>query len=310
MGMFLGGGLLLGSLMMAQWSAAATYHVAPGGADNNPGTADQPFRTVRVGVQALASGDTLYLRAGTYGESIDSGLPTGTSWSDAPLIAAYPGETVRIRGIAVGSYVQYIIFDGLILDSGDAESFRLWIEGAHHIRVQNCEIRNARLSGVALFASFNEIINCKVHDNGSTDFDHGLYITGSNNLVEGSQIYHNAGWGVHIYTGTGSGADNNIVRDNEIYENAWVGARGTGIILSSGTGNIAEGNRIWSNHDGIHIDYGSIGSQAFNNEVYDNQQYGIIIGDGSQGAVVYGNKVYDNSGGNIVNYGSGSSISQ
>ena len=128
MGTLLGGGLLLGSLMMAQWSAAATYHVAPGGADNNPGTADRPFRTVRAGVQALAPGDTLYLRAGTYAESIDSGLPTGTSWSDAPLIAAYPGETVQIRGIGLASsYVQYIIFDGLILDSGGAESFHLYV---------------------------------------------------------------------------------------------------------------------------------------------------------------------------------------
>ena len=94
--------------------------------------------------------------------------------------------------------------------------------------MQNCEIRNSRLSGVALFASFNEIINCKVHDNGSTDFDHGLYISGSNNLVKDSEIYNNAGWGIHIYTGTGRGANDNIVRGNEIHNNARAGNRGPG----------------------------------------------------------------------------------
>jgi parallel beta-helix repeat protein len=149
-----------------------------------------------------------------------------------------------------------------------------------------------------------------VHHNGVTDFGHGLYLWGSNNLVTGSEIHDNAGWGVHISTGTGSGADNNVVRDNEIHENAQAGGRGNGVLLSSGTGNIAEGNHIWRNQGGVDVDYGSSGAQVSNNEIYDNRQYGIYIGAGSQGTEVRDNDIHDNSGPDIIDNGSGSSINR
>jgi nitrous oxidase accessory protein NosD len=314
----LGGGLLLGSLMMAQWSAAATYYVAPDGADDNPGTADQPFRTVYAGVQVLAPGDTLYLRAGTYQESLIDTIPSGESWDNPVTVKAYSGESVTLRPLSFGMPLafgtpdsRYVIVDGLSLDAANNDAAVVWIGGGtHHIRLVNCELKNSLTSGLMVSGQDHEFINLNVHDNGSTDFDHGLYIWSSNNLVEGSKIYHNAGWGVHIHTGTGSGADNNIVRGNEIYENAWAGARGPGIILSSGTGNIAEGNRIWGNQGGIQIDYGSENAQAYANEIYDNNGYGISIGAGSQGAVVHDNNVYDNPGGDILDNGSGSIISR
>ncbi len=318
MGVLLGGALLLGSLMMAQWSAAATYYVAPNGNDGNPGTIDQPYRTVNAGVRVLAPGDTLYLRAGTYQESLYNAISGGTSWNNPVTVKAYSGETVTLRvqnspnGVLYFSAPnsQYIVIDGLSLDAANSPTAVVYIEGdAHHIRLVNCELENS--SFVGLYGGRDsEFINLNVHDNGVTEFGHGLYIWTSNNLVEGSQIHHNAGWGVHIYTGTGSGADNNTVQDNEIYENARAGGRGTGILLSSGTGNIAEGNRIWGNQGGVDIDYGSIEAQVFNNEIYDNQQYGIYIGNGSQGAVVHDNNIHDNSGADIIDNGSGSSINR
>jgi parallel beta-helix repeat protein len=300
MSTLLRGGLLLGSLMMAQWSTAATYDVAPNGNDANSGTANQPFHTVRAGLQALAPGDTLYLRAGIYAaEDINTGL-TGTSWSDAPVIAAYPGETVQMGVIGLGPDVQYLIFDGLIFDG-------LWIE-ANHIRVQNSEIHHGVVSGVYLFGSFNEIINCEVHDNGSTEFEHGLYITGSNNLVEGSQIYNNAGWGVHMYNGSGQGTNDNIVRGNEIHNNAQAGDRGPGIILSSGSGNKAYDNVIWENEGGIDIAYGASNTHVYNNTIYRNNQYGIAVGAGTSDAIIENNNIYENAGPAIVDAGRGTII--
>src|SRR6476660_9411440 len=104
---------------------AATYYVATTGNDSNPGTANQPFRTIVRGVKVLRAGDRLYIRSGTYGEHIDSNaltIPTGTSWSDAPIISGYPGERVIL---APGSaqiinlphaYIQYVSFENLVLD--------------------------------------------------------------------------------------------------------------------------------------------------------------------------------------------------
>ena len=53
-------------LMLSQASiAATTYHVSPNGLDNNPGTQSQPWSLHKAN-QALQSGDTAILHAGTY----------------------------------------------------------------------------------------------------------------------------------------------------------------------------------------------------------------------------------------------------
>src|SRR5262249_57275556 len=57
---------LLGSLMHAQKSEAATYYVDTNGSDSNPGTEEQPFQTLSTGVLVLSPGDTLYVKNGTY----------------------------------------------------------------------------------------------------------------------------------------------------------------------------------------------------------------------------------------------------
>ena len=60
-------------------AGATTFHVALGGNDGNPGTFEDPFRTLTKGVSVLAPGDTLYIRGGVYGEPI-SNPPGGSSW--------------------------------------------------------------------------------------------------------------------------------------------------------------------------------------------------------------------------------------
>jgi pectate disaccharide-lyase len=319
--------MLLGSFFSVPWSFAATYYVAPGGDDANPGTAAQPFRTITNGARILGPGDTLHIREGTYLESYIDTIPGGASW-DAPVtVAAYPGERVTIRGSLgfQGPTTAYIIIDSLILDGGDLERGQWWplvqvqwsqspADAAHHIRVQNSEIMNGPASGIVTYcgAEHNEFINLKVHNNGTNDFDHGIYIASANNLVEGSDIYQNSGWGVHVYDGgpCSDQVSNNMVRSNQIHDNAAAGARGPGIILSSGKANMAENNRIWGNQGGIHIDYGSIAAQVTDNVVYENWEFGIIIGEGSIDAVVHGNSIYDNHGpyGDFNDWGVGSSI--
>src|SRR5688572_25242822 len=72
-------------LLLGQISLAATFYVATTGSDSNPGTESQPFRTIKKGVSVLSAGSTLYIKSGTYPESILSWeIPAiaGTSWSN------------------------------------------------------------------------------------------------------------------------------------------------------------------------------------------------------------------------------------
>ncbi len=45
---------------------AAEFFVAPAGRDSDPGTLEQPFATIQRAQEAVAPGDTVFLRGGTY----------------------------------------------------------------------------------------------------------------------------------------------------------------------------------------------------------------------------------------------------
>jgi len=52
--------------LLPKISQAATYYVATNGSDSNPGTIDQPWRTITKGLQTLQNGDILNIRGGIY----------------------------------------------------------------------------------------------------------------------------------------------------------------------------------------------------------------------------------------------------
>src|SRR5207249_1171286 len=159
---------------------------------------------------------------------------------------------------------SYIVIDGFVIDAShalDGIKITYLTSGgrANHIRIQNSEIFYAPGNGVFVDAGSdgNEFINLHVHDNGTNDFNHGMYIVSNDNLVEDCSIHDNAGWGVHMYSESGVGVNNNIIRDNIIYDNGRAG-RGPGILLSSGSGNQTSNNDVWGNNGGIAIDYGAL----------------------------------------------------
>ncbi len=48
-------------------------------------------------------------------------------------------------------------------------------------------------------ASFNEFINCRVHDVYGDSYCHGFYIQSSYNLFSSCEVYSNTGYGIHLY---------------------------------------------------------------------------------------------------------------
>jgi hypothetical protein len=108
----------LGVLLVASsCCGAAVCHVAvdaPGAADENPGTEAQPFKTIQHATDVAQPGDTIYLHAGRYPESVQvrtTGLP------GAPI-------TVRAFGD-----------DEVVLDGADPIPPDRWqrVEGFEHI---------------------------------------------------------------------------------------------------------------------------------------------------------------------------------
>lgn len=89
--------VLLMVTAMAFPVGAAELYVAKDGKDSNPGTFSAPFETIQKAVDTAGSGDTVYIRAGRYHESVkfnkinaDAGKPI--------TFTAYKGEKVTLDG--------------------------------------------------------------------------------------------------------------------------------------------------------------------------------------------------------------------
>jgi parallel beta-helix repeat protein len=298
---------------------SATWYVSPSGSDSNPCTKDAPCQTIDRGVQALRSGDTLYLQGGTYtyqsiGDHGPTPVPSGSSWETATTIAAAPGETVWLKVTSISlSGTSYVIFDRLHVDNG---SFS--IDGAsHHVRWQNGEFTNTESAGANMFIGGSghhlEVLNTDIHDagggggKGCTDpyGCYGMYWSGSDSLFDNNRVYNNGGYGWHIFSSGHDNVANNVVSNSLFYGNGFTDLRGhsgCAFILSCGPGNKAYNNVIYENACGIQIDYRCHNCEVYNNTIYGNQGYGIAIA-GSNSVAVKNNILYKNSSGIIDNVG-------
>lgn len=292
-------GLLVLSLNLSM-ALADDYFVANNGNDGNRGTIQQPFRTLNRSVQALLPGDTLYVRGGSYqAENALVNIPSGNSWEEPVTIKSYqeekvvffpqPGRTVlQFRG---GS--QYIIIDGIIFDAQSGWHGIQSGRWTHHIRIMNGEIKNAPKQGFLSVegSAYFELINLRIHDNGTGDFDHGVYISTSNHLVKDCDVYRNAGWGISLYSSHPYKPNNNLIINNKVYDNARAGKRGPGIGVYSGNGNQVNNNIIWGNQVGIDVDWGAMNSEVYNNTIYKGMVFGIHVGNFTSDTKIFNNLI-------------------
>ncbi len=311
------GGVPLAATIPTTYHPARTFYTATNGDDTNPGSREQPFRTIGHAVPILQDGDLLYIRQGEYREYISSmkrPLGGGSGWDRPVVVAGLPGETVVVRPpdregddflvtLALQRQ-QYIVFDNLVLD---AEGVTLPLRSQsrdgkepppNHVRVINCELLNSRASGVFVAGEDHQFINCRVHDNGHGKQDHGLHVGGGHNLVQGCDIYRNAGCGISLYNPSEPTASNNVICGNRVHDNGLYA--GYGIGLHTGEKNLVYDNLIWGNPFGIVVSDNGSEESLLNNTVTRSRGPGIAISsdvenrDGVLVKATHGNVVRNN----------------
>lgn len=262
-----------------------TYIWSMTGNDSNPGNQDQPKRNMGAVLPLLGPGDTGYGRGGTYAEWSDNAIAAGQSWTAPVTVAPFPGEPVILQPPPGASRVfnfqgqrSYIIIGGFIMDAVNVgfDAIKIADDGvnfAHHIRIIDAEIKNARGNGVLIGGPLggNELVNLYVHDNARFNFNpfgHGIYISGALNLVDRCRIWNNStgsSYGIQIYKdGDTTACHDNLVRACNIRGQATF----AGILLSRGARNIAHSNIVWGCSGGIDINYDADQNAAYNNTIY------------------------------------------
>lgn len=249
-------------------------------------------------------GATIYLRAGVYDYAFAGAFAVrgGASWAQPVTLASYPGEQAIIRPSTAraADFVfvfsrpdeQYIVLDGLVIDAVNVavDAVKITSGGdrtmpAHHIRVQNCEVRNAA-SGHGILVTgghHNEFINLRVHHNGlsvgsaMSNTGYGFYVASPDNLIERCEVYENGGYGICVFNTRPSvptpfsRTDRTVVRYNYLHDNGRVrAAAGSqyGLILSSGVDlvghhNVVVGCALQVAYEGVH------NAALYNNTVVD-----------------------------------------
>ncbi len=140
--------MLLLAVVPTQVSASNDYYVATDGNDSNLGTIDHPFRTIQKGMDTASSGDTVFIRGGTYFEKISLTDKQATAWI---TVTAYRNEHVVVDGSGAVAY------DGIFQFN----------DGCSYIRVSGLEIRNTGGHGIFLLGGEIDHIrfdNCTIHD--------------------------------------------------------------------------------------------------------------------------------------------------
>jgi Right handed beta helix region len=251
-------------------------------------------------------------------------------------VAASPGETVIILGIAIATddnlNLSYWIFDGLhAVNNIPGTEEAIWMRSPDHLRFINMEATTGGRPNVPGTSdqcvqgggSFIEFINVAVHDcgdptvgpqSGASLAAYGFCWAGSDSLFDHIKLHDTTGYGFHIYnsgcdTGVRPCPNRNTVSYSEIYNTGTLQGS-DGILFAYGDGNQAYGNIIRNNNSGIGIGYGASNTKVYNNTIYGNTYDGISNGAGWGGkpnskTIIKNNIIADNGGYGIENSAGG-----
>lgn len=145
--------------------SATDYYVSTSGSNSNPGTSASPWKNINYAVDNINSGDTIFVKSGTYNEFVsisESGTSSNykrlTNYNDDQVIITR-GSYNRVGIDIAGSFWKV---DGFhITQTGHPISIG---GGRHHVEIKNLEVYDVDASLLANDGCNNLIIdNCNFY---------------------------------------------------------------------------------------------------------------------------------------------------
>ncbi len=296
-------------LVFATPAFGATYYVSNSGVDSNPGTQAAPWRTyTKVAEAALNPGDTVYFARGeTFYVNTTYGFgPTKSGTSDKPITydAYGSGALPIISGGGTNMYAMgingasYSTFNNLHFTAATDDAVQVW--QTSNLTFDNDTFDYSAGIGINFEGSAPATCSTLVVMNSVASYNPlgGILdaCPGSMVLFQSNQVFNNVTSTQSYHAGIrvvsdGTAAShrqtNVMVIDNHVYDNG---------IGSGGVGN--------NTGYGIHMDTVGTGMLVSDNDVEDNQGFGIMIEwAGTSGThQVTGNYVANNVGIGILQY--------
>lgn len=282
--------------------------------ESDPGS----YGTIQGAAGCLSSGDTLFIKNGTYNEAPRDWFPSGTS--SARTIIQGESLNAIIRPSAAGSVVslsaarQYITFSTLTLDAVTSGGSAFVASGStgiiNHITIEDSDLKNTSTNGLSVLnvhgGSTGWIVRRnKIHDNLKQTVGQSLiYARGDNAIFEYNEIYNGTGNGL-LFQFNDERADNNIARYNYIHNTGSLDTGGAGGISDNGQDSLVHNNLLVNNSGyGMVATVGWSGRKHYNNTHYGNGT-GAIRYKAPSANIVNRNSILV---GTILNQGTNNSI--
>lgn len=291
---------------------ANSLYVSPDGNDQNEGTKEKPFRTLKQAAKKAVPGTTVMIREGTYHETLD--VRESGSAEKPITFQNYENEKVVISGESIqdAEYEtpliqihnqQYITISGLTIQdlsvsSEEATAMGIYVSGSSsHITIKNNHVRDIKTTaddgnahGIAVYGS-GSMKDIKIEDNTVEKLTLGaseaVVLNGNIDgfTVRGNVVRDNNNIGIDLigYEGTAAQNDfvrNGIVENNTVYDNSTYGnpAYGDdysagGIYVDGGQSIDIKENTVYGNDIGIEATSEHKGKYADDIQITDNKVY-------------------------------------
>jgi hypothetical protein len=258
--------LVLGLATVLAPAHAADFYVSTRGADQNPGTAVRPFRTITHAYGFAAPGIRIHVLPGVYHDYT-------SRW----------GIHLDKSGTATNPIVlKSEVRDGAIIDGqyGSDRHIGFYIDGSYNV-VDGFEIRNCPDGGITIWGNGNRILNNEIHHNGnpaskSTNGKDGIYSNEdtSGGYYAGNSIHDNGRIGSNLDHGLYLCGRDETVISNVLFRNA---ASGLQIAGYTAVSNMKVYNNVfaWNGTSGIILWMTLKGVEIKNNILYHNGRYGL-----------------------------------
>ena len=310
--------------LTVSWVAVSnrTFYVRPDGSDSNTGLADTAggaFATVRHAANQCLPGDTVRVRAGTYGGfSVGYDFPQGGVAGSPIRFLADPGVVINTRwrqNSAINiENASYVVVDGFRVENNadptlSVNNAGIRAVGTQAARVRGIEITNnvvtdARWFGVLtgyvddIVVEGNEVFAIR---GAGQNTGHGLYVGNeyTGGLIRYNHVHDCPGDGIHTNGDTGVSSGTVISHNRLINVNTVQG--GAGINPDGIQDSFICDNLIVGNSSGITLyradaDGPSTGNVVANNTVIltpASRRSALLVADTSTGNVIKNNVFYN-----------------
>jgi MYXO-CTERM domain-containing protein len=294
--------LAIGVAGVAGRARAAEYHVSFAGNDAGTGSATSSFRTIHKAAATAVAGDTVYIHAGTYTESVSlttSGTPN--AWI---TFSAFPGDLPILDGGGSGgtgfggATAEYIRVVGLVSRNWGSSGFgNGWVNdtGTSNGNWQfvNCIAEGNAINGITFYNATGLLIDQSIiahNGNGSTSWSSGVnlfHVPGDHttNLITRNVSFENIDISMHHSDGSGFILDQNS--SGALFENNIGFRNGGSCIRINCPGAYLINNTCW--HDGLEPQ-DALGLPSKPGELYfTSGLQGAVVVDNLLAASGYGN---------------------